>query len=198
MYDETEGVSLLQLLEHLGMEIEFALNRKDYLEFLKLAYSRMTRIGRGNSKFLAANVVVWIFIGMGFTGIFRFYETYDGLEFKHLNLALVFFAVSGIGLLAVTIYRSKFYLYYSLNENGYMLKGQRARFTNDEIDIVTSDTSQSFSWRSIQDKEYSKNLICLYIDNAQALIVPKRAFSSEGELEEVCELLDSRMGSKKR
>jgi hypothetical protein len=177
------------------MEIEFTLNRKEYLEFLKLAYARMTRIGKGNSKFFALNVLVWIFIGMGLTGIFRFYKTYEGLDFKHLNLALVFLAISAIGLFAVAIYQRKFYLYYALNEDGHMLKRQKAKFTYDEIDIVTADTSQSFSWSSIQGKECSKNLICLYIDNSQALILPKRVFSGDGQIKEICELIDNRISS---
>ena len=63
------------------MDIEFKLNREEYEEFFKLAYSRLSRIGKANTMMRATNLVVWIFIGIGFTGIFRFYDVYEGLDF---------------------------------------------------------------------------------------------------------------------
>jgi YcxB-like protein len=176
------------------MEIEFELTRADYGEYLKLAYARMFRIGKGGMKFFVLNIVTWVFIGMGVTGIIRFYELYDGIiELLRLNLALLFLGLSVIWLLGVTVYQRKFYLRYAIDEQGYLLKKQKANFTDDGITIFTSDSKQTYSWAAIQGNEDSSNLACLFIDNGQALIFPKSAFNSDFKMDEYRSLVKSKI-----
>lgn len=163
------------------MEIEFELTRVDYSEFLKLAYARMSRIGKGHAKFFVLNMVAWVFIGVAATGVFRFYEMYDGIDFLHLNLALLFLGLSVIWLFGATMYQRKFYLRYAIDEKGHLLKKQKASITDTGITISTADSMQAYSWPAIQGADYSSNLACLFIDNGQALIFPKNAFKSDFE-----------------
>ncbi len=115
------------------METKFKITREEYVEFLKLAYGRMAKIGNGGKKFFFINMFLWVIIGMGFAGIFRFYEVYEGIEFKHLNFALLSWGVSIVGLILATIYQRKFYMHYSLSENGHMLKEQSVSVTEENI-----------------------------------------------------------------
>lgn len=177
------------------MEIEFELTRNDYGEFLKIAYSRMSRIGKGNTKFFVLNLVTWVLIGIAATGVFRFYEIYDEIEFLHLNIALLFFILSVIWLFGVTVYQRKFYLHYSIDEQGHLLKKQIARITDDKISISTNDSKQIYSWAAIRGAEYSKHLACLFIDNGQALIFPKRAFKSDSKIEDYKSLVNKKLSS---
>jgi len=178
------------------MEIEFKLTRKDYGEFLKLAYSRMSRIGKGNMKFIVLNTVTWMLIGVAATGMFRFYELHDEIDFMHLNIALLFLGLGVIWLFGITVYQRKFYLHYSIGEQGHLLKKQIARITDDVISIDTKDSKQTYSWSAVQGAEYSKHLACLFIDNGQAIIFPKRAFESDSKMEEFKALVDGKLSSK--
>ena len=172
------------------MKIEFSLNRGEFNEFLRLAYRRMSNIGNGGKKFFTINVIVWIFVGMGFTGIFRFYEAYDGLDFKHLNYALIFWGISVVGFIATTTFQRKFYMKYALSDQGHMLKEQKVSFSNEGVRITTDNTEQFFSWAAFQDKECSDNLICLYIDNSQAVLIPKRVIQGSSHEDELNEIID--------
>jgi len=163
------------------METKFKLTREEYVEFLKMAYQRMARIGNGGKKFFSINLVLWIVIGMGFAGIFRFYEVYEGIEFQHLNFALISWGVSIAGLILATAYQRKFYMHYSLNDNGHMLKEQSVLVTEENITFTTINTKQSYEWTAIQEIEKSKSFICMYIDNNQALLIPFKAFKEENE-----------------
>lgn len=172
------------------MVIKFSLNRAEYGEFLRLTYRRISSIGSGAKKFFAINLIVWIFIGMGFAGVFHFYERYSGLDFKHLNYALIYWGISVIGLIASATFQRKFYLKYALNDDGHMLKPQEIHFDNEGVRITTDNTKQSFLWSSFQGKEYSERLICLYIDTCQAVLVPTRVITGDSQKDELKELID--------
>jgi len=187
----------ISIVSAIGMDTEFKLTREEYVEFIKLAYSRMSRLGGGSKKFIFINIIVWIFIGMGFAGIFRFYEVYEGLDFKHLNIALTFWVIGILGIIAASIYQRKFYLHHSLSEDGRMLKDQKVTLSDDAITFSTVDCNQSYSWSSIRDCEYSENLICLYIDNNQALLIPKRAIGEETKLQELIDFINIKACSDK-
>ena len=172
------------------METTFRLTRDEYAEFIKLAYGRMTRIGRGGKKFFFINVLVWIAIGMGFAGVFRFYEVYEGIDFQHLNYALLFWGVSIVGLILATMYQRKFYMHYSISDNGHMLKEQSVSVTGEKILFSTINTNQSYEWSAIQEIEKSKNLMCMYIDNNQALLIPFRSFDDKKSRNEFVDFVE--------
>lgn len=177
------------------MELEFELTREDYKEFVKHAYSRMARIGKGKMKFFVLNLVAWVLIGIAATGVFRFYEMYDGIDFLHLNLAFLFLGFSVVWLIVITVYQQKFYLRYALDEHGHLLKPQVASITEETIDISTNVSNQTYAWSAIQGSEYSDNLAYLFIDNGQALIFPKRAFESDSQMEAYVALVDSKLSA---
>ncbi len=175
------------------MNIEYQLTRNEYREFLKLTYQRIARIGKGNIKFIALNLVAWIFIGLAFAATDRFYEVYGWIDLHHLNFALTFLGIGVVCLIAISIYQRRFYMHYSIDEEGYLLQKHNASINKDTIDVTTSDTQASYSWGAFQGRECSNNLVCLYIDNGQAVIFPKRAFQNEEQFEEFISLFDSKI-----
>lgn len=172
------------------MEIEFTLTRADYAEFLKHTYARLLRLGKGNVKFTVINLIVWILIGIGLTGVLRFYETYNGLDFIHLNIGLSFLAIGLICLFAITIYQRKFYMRYSLSESGYLLRKQKAIFNEVVVEVSNDVGQQTYTWKAFQGLEYSKNLVYLFIDNGQAVIFPRNLIE---ENEALKNLLDTKI-----
>ena len=166
------------------MEIEFALNRKEYEEFVNAAYARIFRIGKSSSKMFVLNMVVWIFFGVGFAGLFHFYEQYCHLDLAHLNVALCSILIGVIGFLGTRVYLKKLFFKNSVHDNGRMLKPQKLQISEQGLKFQTNDCVQSYSWPSIQDFEESKNLYCFYLDNNQALLVPKRSVAEIGITEE--------------
>ena len=65
-----------------------------------------------------------------------------------------------------------------------MLKSQKLQISKKGLTYQTKDCEQSYDWSAIQELEESKNLYCFYIDNNQAVLVPKRAVSEDGQSEE--------------
>ncbi|RLW60447.1 MAG: hypothetical protein B6D75_07475 [gamma proteobacterium symbiont of Stewartia floridana] len=175
------------------METKFKLTRDEYAEFIKLAYGRMAKIGNGGKKFFLINLLAWIVIGMGFAGIFRFYEVNEGINFQHLNYALMFWGISIVGLILATTYQRKFYMHYSLSDNGHMLKEQSVSATEESITFSTINTKQSYEWTAIQEIEISKSFICMYIDNNQALLVPCRSFKDKESKEEFVNFVEDQI-----
>lgn len=175
------------------MNFEYQLTRNEYREFLKLTYKRIARIGKGNLKFTSLNLAAWIFIGMAFAATVRFYELYSWIDFLHLNLALIFLGIGILSLVAISIYQRSFYMRYSIDEEGYLLQKHHASITEDGVDATTNYIRTSYSWGAFQGRECSKNLVCLYIDNGQAVIFPKQAFENEEQFEAFISLFDSKI-----
>jgi hypothetical protein len=166
------------------MEIEFSLKREEYEEFVKAAYARISRISKASGKMFVVNIVVWIFFGIGFAGIIHFYEEYQNLDFAHLNIALIAWLIGVLGFMAANIFQQKLFLKHSINENGRMLKAQKVQISEQCLTYQTNDCVQTYEWEAIQELEESKNLYCFYIDNNQALLVPKRIVIEAGRSEE--------------
>ncbi len=179
------------------MEFEFKLTREEYFDFAKLAFGRMSRISGLKKKMTAFNVLAWVFIGMGFTGIIRFYEEHEYIEFEHLNFALWLFGISAVIMVIASTYQRKQHMQHSLSENGHMLKHQKMSFSNSGVKLATADVVQDYTWEAIHAVEQSKLLVCLYIDNAHAILLPKRIISNESELNEVVAYVESSIGSNK-
>lgn len=161
------------------MKKKFELSRNEFEEFIQLAYSRMSLIGQGDKKMLVVKIFIWVFIIMGFAGIIWFHLENEGLNLMRLNLSLVFFGIGLLGIVAFGIYQREYYRHYSLHESGHILKEQTVIITKTGIHFETVNTKQFYLWSAIQTVETSKHLICLYIDNNQALLVPKTIFNSE-------------------
>jgi hypothetical protein len=178
------------------MEIRYTLNRDDYKEFLQLAYARVYRIGKGKIKFFFLHLVGWFFIGMALNAVFRFNTQYGGLDFFHLHLAVVFLGTGTTWICGTAVYHRRFYTRYSLGDDGYLSKAQHARFTDEGIVLSGKDTKQTYLWSAVQATESAKNVVCLFIDNSQAIIFPKRAYRDKDQLDSFLELVDSK--TKKR
>jgi hypothetical protein len=65
-----------------------------------------------------------------------------------------------------------------------MLKVQVGAISEQGLTYQTNNCVQSYEWQATQDLEESKNLYCFYIDNNQALLVPKHAVNEADQHEE--------------
>lgn len=166
------------------MEIEFTLKREEYEEFVKAAYSRISRISKSSGKMFTANIMVWVFFGLGFAGVIHFYEKYQYLDFSHLNIAFLAILIGVSGFIAANIFQQKMFIKHSIDENGRMLKPQKLEISERGLTYKTADCVQSYEWAAIQDLEETKNLYCFYIDNNQALLIPKRSVTETGKTKE--------------
>ncbi|MCG8095268.1 MAG: YcxB family protein [Candidatus Thiodiazotropha endolucinida] len=166
------------------MEIEFSLKREEYEEFVKAAYARISRISKASGKIFVINIVVWVFFGFGIAGVINFYEEYQYLDFENLNISLIAMVIGVIGFMVGNIFQQRLFLKYSISESGQMLKSQKVQVSEHGLTYLTNNCTQSYEWEAIQELEESKKLYCFYIDNNQALLVPKRAINEIGGSEE--------------
>jgi len=174
------------------MEIEFNITEEEHAEFIKSACIRLAKLGKINKNLFAINICEWIAIGFGFAALIKFYEVNNGLNFYHLNFAVISLIVGGIIIFLSMLYKARIHIKHSLNKDGHMLKKQTVLANNESICFNTIDTKQSFNWSAVLYKECTQNLILLYIDNNQALIIPKRAFSNTDEMNMFMKLIESK------
>lgn len=172
------------------MEIEFSLKREEYEEFVKAAYARISRISKASGKIFVVNIVVWIFFGFGIAGVTNFYDEYQYLDFENLYISLIALVIGVVGFMVGNVFQQKLFLKYSIHESGQMLKSQKVQISEHGLTYLTSDCIQSYEWEAIQEFAESKNLYCFYIDNNQALLVPKRAINEAGHSDEFLKYLN--------
>lgn len=161
------------------MELSFKLTRDDYLEFIKHTYARMAKIGNLNTKLFIINMFIWAAVTIGFISIYKVFQTTQGDELIHLSIFLVFWSIAAIAVFSSIYYERKYYMYHSLNDDGLFFKNQRVEVSEEGYRVITGGTESFYKWTAILQIENTKNLICMYLDNNQALLIPKRALEGE-------------------
>lgn len=154
--------------------LTFTLTRDEIAELNKVSYARVTRIGNAKRKMDIANWVMSLLVVIGIASLLRFYDAYN-IDFTHLNVSLIFFALGFIGFIVFGSYQRKFFAHHAFSDDGFSLQKQTVSFSEDGVAFKTIHSSYSFGWEAINDSESTDSQIYLYIDNYHALHIPKRA-----------------------
>ncbi len=174
------------------MELEFHLNRKDFAEFNRLAQARIRRIGKSRFKFMLLDMLVWLFVGIGMMGLVRLRQT---MVSDPLPLYLSVFSL-GVAILLGVVYlvlKGRHFLRHALDDRGAFLSEQSLLLGEDEIVSRSPHITARLTWDAILDADWSGKLVCLFIDNNQAIVIPKRAFEDEQQMREAVALIKRKL-----
>ena len=166
------------------MRLSFRLSKRDLVSLHKQVSRRLTIIAKANSKLFVANCVAWIPMGIACATYFAMYRKYPDIS-HDLNVVLAVIAVSGISLWASVAYKQRIYREAILAENGWLLTEQTFEAQPECLSIENHTVRASYRWTAFIDCAEDETNLYLFIDNAQALILPKAAVGSDERLAQI-------------
>ena len=163
------------------VRFSFRLSKQDLAAFQKLANRRLTVIAKANPKLLVANLIAWIPLGIAIAAYAAMYRKYPDLT-HDLSIVLAAVVLGAVLLVLSMIYKQHIYRGAVLSEDGWFLTEQTIDADSEGLKIENPTSRSSYKWTSfVHSAEDSSNLY-LFLDNAQALIIPKSAIGSPEQL----------------
>jgi hypothetical protein len=159
------------------MKITVKLNQNDFVPYLRIVNRRLAELSKANSKLFISNVIVWIFLGIAVAAYSSLYRKYP-YTFYDLNVVVIFLGVGVLFKVADLYYKQNLYRKVMFSQQGSFLEEQSIEMNADGMNISGSHKNSSYSWPAfIHFAEDTMNLY-LFIDNAQAIILPRDALGS--------------------
>lgn len=104
-------------------------------------------------------------------------------ELTHdLNVVLASVVVGGVLLVISVLYKQRIYRNAVLSGDDWFFADQTIEADSDGLNIATVKSRATYKWSSFVHSAEDERNSHLFIDNAQALIVPKAAMSSTDQL----------------
>ncbi|WP_078120088.1 YcxB family protein [Thiosocius teredinicola] len=166
------------------MEVKFALNRPEFAEFINAATHRVqSRDKHASLKATLANLALWLLIGLGFAAVVQFYQrNHESVDMLPLYLAVGAWLCAFVLYLFWGVEQQKHLMRNMLSDSGCTLIEQQVVLTSDGVTVTSAMGTQSVAWEGVLDYDETASLLCLYVDNSIALLVPKRAFEDESDM----------------
>lgn len=147
----------------------------------KIASRRVTEVTRANYKLFASSVLTWIPLGVALATYFALYRKFPGAA-RDLTIVAAALAL-GIALFVCHLcYKQHLTRRGYLSDDGWFLAEQTVDADTDRLDIKTARGQTAFRWTAFMHRAQDDANLYLFVDNAQAVIIPKSAFGSADDL----------------
>lgn len=169
--------------------ITFRLSEDDVVALHRAIWRRLQRIAKANSKKLLFDFVAWFPIGifvMGFVELYR----------RNPQLAFDLYLIGGSLVLGVAamivghVYLQRRYVRALRAPDSWFFENQMLEVQPDGIRTSGAYGESLFRWSAFRGLEEDEHRLLLFVDNAQALVLPKMALGSHEE-----EVIRSRVSS---
>jgi hypothetical protein len=166
------------------MRLSFVLSKSDLTALHKIINRRLTALSGANSKLFFSNLFVWLPIGIAIATYGALYRKYPELSDDLTVVALAFSC--GVALLVAAIfYKQHLYRNVMLSEHSWFLAPQTFELGPESLNVEGSYGSANYRWTSFIHYEEDNLNLYLFIDNAQALVLPKTAIGSSEQLSQI-------------
>ena len=159
------------------METTYALTRDDFARFQKILarrFKRRTSLYSVNSLIL---IFFWMFVGMAGASYLQLLERFPA-QAGSLYLFGAFVVLAVVALLGLATVQRSSMRKQMLLPDGAFLSSQTIRVTETALCIETERLRSQLGWSAIVGVEQDTFNYYLFIDAAQAIIVPKAAAST--------------------
>ncbi len=177
------------------MILKFQLTRKDSDEFQKFLERRLRAIGKVRSNFFLFDVLVGLPVGVAVVTFINIY-----LKSRNLRGLLIVLAVAlillAIALIARTRYGRKNFLNLMFLPENLIFQPQVLNASDVGLSVEIAGAENRFLWSNFQELCEDQDRIYLFIDNSQAVIIPKHSLESAEQLHWLTEKIISRNESK--
>jgi hypothetical protein len=162
------------------VHFSFKLTRQDLAALQKRSVRRLTEISGANSKLFFANLLAWIPLGIALALFSEMYRRFPSLS-PSLNL-IAAALVAGLALaVGAAYYKQRLYKQAWLADDGWFLAEQTVDADAEGLRIRTARGETRFEWTAFMHRAEDDANLYLFIDNAQAVVVPKSALGSAGD-----------------
>lgn len=175
------------------MQIKYQLNRKDFKEYVGIAWKRLYTLTDENYVAFAWNLVIYIPLGVAAMSLYRFLSENSGSYEKPIYIAVAalvaYFALHYLGRL----FQSKRHYKWGVLDKGWFLAPSTLTLTDSGIVTRTENQNFELTWKGILSAQESNNLVLLFFDGMGAIVIPKRSFNGEKEKNEFMEIVKSKI-----
>lgn len=158
------------------MELSFQLSKKDFREYIRESF----KIYYSNSEMKYVlpilNFLIYLPVGLFIYAIIELKQTTFGREEELASVALYgllfFFAIR----ILLHVYRSKRWVSLAIENNGRFLAPSTMKIARDGISMKSDTHKFDLEWSAVLRTKETGNLLLLFFDSADAVVIPKRAF----------------------
>ncbi len=165
------------------VRISVQLTRQDFDALHNAVRQRLIRVTRVNGVVLGTNVLAWTSLALAMAAFVGLYRDYPELKFD-LNVVAAFILCGGVVFVVSIAYQQRVYRRAALSNVGAFLADQTIEATAESIVIETTVSRAVLQWKAFIDRVEDESHLFLFLDNVQAIVVPKRALMAE-QLEQV-------------
>ena len=166
------------------MRCSFTLSNADFIALHKAIGKRLTQLSSANSKLFFSNMFIWIPIGFAFAAYAALFRKYPEMSYDLVVVATSFFI--GVALMVAGIYyKQRIYRRAMLTPDSWFLSEQTVDLDPDGLGAKGTYGVVNYPWSSFRYLGEDENNLYLFIDNAQAFVLPKAAVGSPDQLAQV-------------
>lgn len=173
------------------MKVSFSLDENDYREFARYAVKRINETANIRSQLSTLAWAYYIFPFLAVVAVYYFWSDNRDLPLGHLYAAIVFVALWALTAHLHQARASSLQLKHFTSPTGFFRQHQELVADNSGVVIEKETSKQTFDWAAITHVHESERLVFLHLDNAQALLIPTRAFGSDSEIQQFMALLQA-------
>jgi len=161
------------------MELTYRLTREDHRRFVRLARARVMEHAKSVSGWHSRPIVLTlaaVLLGMVPLIYLLFAQFISELGYFVALLAYTWGTICMMfcGWLAQRRLNKSW-----LSDNSSSLSELRLKLVGDGIESSTQMTTSKYAWQAFTDISQGGDLVILWLDRAQAVLVPQRAFANE-------------------
>jgi len=166
------------------MRFKFKLSQADYVAFQTLVLRRLTKLSGANIKLFFINLFAWIPIGIAFAAYAMLYRKYP-VAADDLTVVAIAFEVGCVLMSVAYFYRKYAYRKAMFSHSGRFLSEQVLEISEEGISLSGHCSEASFRWPAIIDFAEDNRNLYLFIDNAEAILLPKAVLASSEQLSQI-------------
>lgn len=154
------------------MKINITLNKQHFYDFQKYTINKINGHDTIKSKAILFNFLYWFLLVFSVIGIINVYYYQECWTYKHFNIAVIGLVIWFVLANVWHYWYMKLFTMAAVDENGYIIGTHEIEFSEEGITTKKEHTQFFMSWKAVQTIEKNQDQLYLYIDNAQALIIP--------------------------
>lgn len=166
------------------MQCTFTLSRTDHASLHRVINRRLCHLSGANAKLFISNLFIWIPLGIGVASYAALFRKYPDMS-HDLMLVAVAFAVGAGLMVANAFFKQRIFHGVLLSPESWFLCEQTVALDSNGLAAKGAYGEVRYPWSSFQHLSDDNRNLYLFVDNAQALVIPKAAFGSDDQIAQI-------------
>lgn len=163
------------------MHCSFTLTRADFAALQKILMRRLTHLSQANSRLFISNLFIWIPLGIAFAAYLALFRKYPAMSYD-LSVVATTFCLGITLVVAGAFYKRHVYRRAMLSPESWFLSEQTADLTPEGLCAQGTYGLARYPWSAFRHLAEDDRNLYLFIDNAQAFVLPKVALGSSDQV----------------